>query len=141
MRRLFLDTNVLLDFAQRRQPWYADAAAIMQLRVREEVTLYASTLSFAIAAYVMRKEDRDDTKRRLRSLLGTVTAEPLQAGDLSTAFAAVVAFADLEDAMQHASAIRADAEVIITRDADDFTAASLPVMTPAQFLAQRAAAT
>ena len=44
-------------------------------------------------------------------------------------------FPDLEDAMQHYSALAAGAEVIVTRNAKDYAAAGIQVMTPGEFLA------
>lgn len=45
-------------------------------------------------------------------------------------------FKDFEDAVQHASAIAAGLEGIITRNVADYTQATLPVYTPSGFLSQ-----
>lgn len=44
-------------------------------------------------------------------------------------------FADFEDAVQYYSALKVKADVIITRNVDDFAAAKLPIMTAAEYLA------
>ena len=44
-------------------------------------------------------------------------------------------FKDFEDAMQYYTAIRAKADVIITRNGKDFSSSQLPVMTAGEFLA------
>ena len=43
-------------------------------------------------------------------------------------------FDDLEDSMQHGSALYADVDYIITRDTDDFKNCVVPAITPEQFL-------
>ena len=44
-------------------------------------------------------------------------------------------FKDFEDAMQYYTAVRAKADIIITRNGKDFTASKLPVMTATEYLA------
>ena len=41
---------------------------------------------------------------------------------------------DLEDSMQHGSALSADVDYIITRDTDDFKNCAVLAITPEQFL-------
>ncbi len=43
-------------------------------------------------------------------------------------------FQDFEDAMQYHSALRANADIIITRNKKDFSASKIPVFTPQEFL-------
>jgi hypothetical protein len=43
-------------------------------------------------------------------------------------------FADYEDAVQHASATASSLEVIVTRDVHDYKNATLPVLSPREFL-------
>ena len=44
-------------------------------------------------------------------------------------------FNDFEDALQYYTAIKAKADIIITRNGKDFTASKLPVMTAAEYIA------
>ncbi|MCR4835468.1 MAG: PIN domain-containing protein [Bacteroidaceae bacterium] len=44
-------------------------------------------------------------------------------------------FKDFEDALQYYTALKAKADVIITRNGKDFSASKLPVMTVKEFLA------
>ena len=44
-------------------------------------------------------------------------------------------FKDFEDAMQYYTAIKAKADVIITRNGKDFAASKIPVMTATEYLA------
>ena len=60
-------------------------------------------------------------------------------GDRELGEALVSDFGDLEDGIQHFTALRSSADLIVTRNTRDFSAASLAVMTPTQFLAARRA--
>lgn len=53
--RIFLDTNVLVDFCAEREPFYADAAATIDMGYSKEAKLIASSLTLVNIAYVMRK--------------------------------------------------------------------------------------
>ena len=44
-------------------------------------------------------------------------------------------FRDYEDAMQYYTAVKAKADVIITRDGKDFTYSKIPVMTATEYIA------
>ncbi|HFB61523.1 MAG TPA: PIN domain nuclease, partial [Bacteroidetes bacterium] len=43
-------------------------------------------------------------------------------------------FSDFEDALQYFSALRAECDIIITRNAKDFKKSRIAVMTPDEFL-------
>jgi hypothetical protein len=45
-----------------------------------------------------------------------------------------LAFADYEDAVQHASAVANGLDTIVTRDLNDYKNATLPVFSPTDFL-------
>ncbi len=46
--------------------------------------------------------------------------------------------ADFEDALQVAATIACAADIILTRNTDEFKASTLPAMTPEEFLARPA---
>lgn len=55
MKHWFLDTNVLIDFLTDRQPFATAANDIFRLAYAGEVRLYAASLSFSTAFYLMRR--------------------------------------------------------------------------------------
>jgi predicted nucleic acid-binding protein len=54
MRHYFLDTNVVIDYLAQRQPFWPDAAELMQAGVAGEAKLYVSSLSFTNIEYILR---------------------------------------------------------------------------------------
>lgn len=47
MRRLLVDTNIVLDLLARREPFYNEAAKLFSLADKKELCLAVSALSFA----------------------------------------------------------------------------------------------
>lgn len=55
MNHFFIDSNVLLDFIGRREPFAADATRLMEAAAGGHSTLYVSALSFNHIDYALRK--------------------------------------------------------------------------------------
>lgn len=132
--RVFVDTNVLLDVLARRESFYSDAARIWSLAERGRIEALVSVISFNNIYYVVRRaSNRKSADRSLRLLRGVFTPIPLSVQILNQAIDA--GSDDFEDAIQFHSAIHAEADCLITRDADHFPTTDLPVLSPAAFLA------
>ena len=131
---VFLDTNVLVDFCAEREPFYEDAAAIIEMGYNKRTNIIASSLTFVNIAYVLRKvKSRELVKQKLGQLMGICVVSPIDRQVITQALSSRTK--DFEDAVQYFSAMQAEADLIVTRDTKGFEEASLPVMTPAEFLA------
>ena len=53
MKKVFIDTNVLIDFLGEREPFYDAAARIVSRADRKEIELMVSSLSYATASYIL----------------------------------------------------------------------------------------
>ena len=53
--KVFLDTNVLIDYLNKRDPFFAESSQIMDLCISRQVEGILSSLSIINAAYIMRK--------------------------------------------------------------------------------------
>ena len=134
MKKLFLDTNIVLDLLARRDPFYNEAALLFSMADKKEVQLSVSALTFATVNYVLsRQKSAKETKMILRKLklLVHVTSLDEKVLDLSLNDAD---FSDFEDALQHYSALDNGIDILITRNLKDFQKSLLPVMTGEQFL-------
>lgn len=127
--RLFLDTNVLIDYYARREPFYDDALKLRIAAFFGDVDLWVCTQSFVDAEYILRKAV---PITELRSMMAAsleflnVTA-PL-ADQLPDALASN--WPDLEDCLIAHCARNARADFLVTRDALGFANAPVPVLTP-----------
>lgn len=136
MKRVFLDTNVVIDFLAARPDFVEDAARIMTLAYKGLVKVFASALTFSTASYVMsRHHENSDEDIRLTIADYIKTCDITIVDGKSVEFATQGLFDDFEDAMQYESAVRSGCELIITRNIDDFSNSELPVMAPKEFLA------
>lgn len=135
MTRAFLDTNVIVDYLVKREFFYSDAAIIMSLAKHRKIKLYAASMSFATASYLMAKHYHNDSAAIKLAISNFIKYRHVTVVDRSTVETSVAsAFDDFEDSMLNACAMECKADYIVTRNVDDFTASSLNVVEPSQFL-------
>ena len=133
--KVFLDTNVLVDYLNKREPFFADAAQVIDICKRNDITGVVSSLSVINTAYIMRKAyTKDSLLLKISWLTNRFEVSPINRESIKKAIAFYPS--DFEDAVQYFSAQQAEAGLIITRDADGFQQFDLPVMTPTEFLAR-----
>ena len=132
-KRVFIDTNIILDLLGERDPFYEASAKLASLADKGIVALIVSPISFATVNYFLSKfESPKIAKEKLRKFkvlceVSTIDEEIIEKGLSSN-------FKDFEDSLQYFSALDSECEIIITSNAKDFQKSSLPVMTAAQFL-------
>lgn len=132
MTRLFLDTNIVVDLLDRREPFCHDAVRLFSMAYNKQVQLVVSPTTYSTASFLLRKHGSEGVRKLLSNFrqLARVSTTDERTVDDSLASQ----FQDFEDAMQYYTALRANAEIIITRNGKDFKASSLPVMTAGEYL-------
>jgi len=134
MKRLFLDTNIILDLLAYRMPFYTEAAQLFSLADKKKVILSISSLCLADAHYILcRQNPAAKVRKILRKFKVLVTIIPLD--DKITDLALNSDFRDFEDAIQYYTAIENEQDIIITRNHPDFKDSKIPVMTAGEYLA------
>lgn len=117
--KIFLDTNVLIDYLNKREPFFAEASQVMDLCVSKQVEGVLSSLSVINAAYIMRKAyPKDSLLLKISWLTEKFEVCPINKESIQRA--ANSRPSDFEDAVQYFSALQANADLIITRDAKGF---------------------
>ena len=117
--RLFLDTNVMLDLLGEREPFYDSIARIATLADKGEVKLTVSTLSYSIVFYLLSKfEDSKIVKEKLRKF--KIISETSDLTDKIIEKGLSSSFSDFEDTLQYHCALKADCNILITRNVKDF---------------------
>jgi hypothetical protein len=124
----------VIDLLDKRVPFYESAAVLFALAYQQRIELYISPLTYATASFILRKRGSDQIKLLLKDLrtLSKVTDMDEQVVDNALASQ----FADHEDALQHYSALTQSVDVIVTRNMKDFRFATVPVLTPDEFINQ-----
>lgn len=134
MKRLLIDTNIVLDLLSGREPFYRETALLFSEADRKKVELNISSLTIANLGYILRRQmNVQESKEVMRKLSLIVNTLPLDEKIIGMALNDN-AFEDFEDALQYFTAIEHDLDIIITRNLKDFKASALPVMTAQQFL-------
>lgn len=134
MKKIFVDTNIVIDLLSRREPFYEEAAALFSLADKKEIELAVSALTIANTCYVLlRQMDSYKAKLILRKLKLIVTVLPLNDKIIGLTLNDET-FADFEDGLQHFTAIENRQELIISRNLKDFKNSVLPTMTARQFI-------
>ncbi len=135
MKKVFLDTNILIDYLARRGQFFVPAAQIVQLGQQHEISLLVSAMSFATASFILEAHHKLSNETIVRKFEEFVTMCNVTPVDSLIVDEAITSrFSDFEDAMQYYSAIREGADAIITRNSSDFSAAEIEVYEPQHFL-------
>ena len=132
MTKLFLDTNIVIDLLEKREPYCYDAMRLFTLAFYKQVQLIVSPMTYATASFLLRHHGSEGVRNllsnfRFLSLVSTANEQTVDDALASS-------FDDFEDALQYYSALQAKAEVIITRNGKDFLNSELPVMTARDYL-------
>ena len=132
MTRLFLDTNIVIDLLEKREPFYLDAVRLFTMAYNKQVQLIVSPMTYATAAFLLRSHEPEGVRHLLsnfRQLSHVATANERIVDDSLAS-----QFNDFEDAMQYYTALKAKANVIITRNGKDFKNSTIPVMNAGEYL-------
>jgi predicted nucleic acid-binding protein len=132
--KIILDTNVILDIVEKREPYFSDSYQIFLKSAERKFEAIIGANSITDIYYITRRNCKD-SKQALSfiiDMLKVVTSVDTKAVDIQEAIR--LNFSDFEDAVIAATASREGASYIITRNAGDFIKSTVPAMTPADFL-------
>lgn len=130
--KLFLDTNVLLDYFTRRSPFFDTSKLLWIAKSFDDVELCASAQSFTDIEYILRKAVPVlELREMMNSSLKLLQIAPIQPDDLAAGLASN--WPDLEDYLIAACSENMGADYIITRDLEGFKESKVPSLTPEQF--------
>lgn len=136
MQRVFLDTNILIDFLGERESFYRPAAQILTLADQKKIRVYTSPSSISNTYYLLsRYENAKVALEKIRKLKLICSISIMDDEVIDKAIHSD--FKDFEDAMQYFSAIATCCELIVTRNEKDFKNALIPVMSAEGYLQMR----
>ena len=130
--RVFVDTNVLIDFVCQRGDFADEANNLVALGCMGKVQLLTSALSYVTAMYVAHKYDYQRVKESLIAVSSFIEVQDLKSSTVIEMLSSD--WKDYEDATQNQTAISSDADCIVTRNIKDFGDSSLPVYTVEEIL-------
>lgn len=132
--KALIDTCVVMDFLQRREPFAESACKLFRLAASEQfigcITAKSATDIFYLTHRCTHSEKESRTK--LNQLLSIVGMLDSTADDVFHAIFSEVS--DFEDAVMIETAVRSHVDCIVTRNIKDYTKSPVPVYTPEQFV-------
>ncbi|MEX0996114.1 MAG: PIN domain-containing protein [Flavobacteriaceae bacterium] len=133
IKRVFIDTNVMLDFLGERHPFYTPVAQLATLAEKKKITMVVSPISFATVNYLLSKyENAKIALEKLRKF--KIICEICDINENTVEKALNSGFNDFEDALQYFNATDSNCDILITRNEKDFNKSLLPIMNADEFL-------
>jgi predicted nucleic acid-binding protein len=129
-----LDSDVVLDFLLKRTPFNVVAKELFTLALNEKIEICISSLAIANIYYLLQKViGKVESLILLREILNF--SKILSVGQHEIMEAIISDFLDLEDSIQHQTALNnTKIKGVITRNIKDFKKSKLPVYSPESFL-------
>lgn len=132
--KVLLDTCVVMDFLQNREPFSIPARSIFRAAAAEWFTGCITAKAATDLYYLTHRctHSEKESRQKLSQLLTIVGLLDTSAEDVFHAISSQTA--DFEDAVMIGTAVRAQVDCIVTRNARDYAKAAVPVYTPDAFL-------
>ncbi len=132
--KVLLDTCIVVDFLQKREPFSEDALRIFRAVANDLFSGCITAKSATDIYYLTHKCTHSDqeARKKLNSLLTIVSMLDSSAIDVFHALSSEIS--DFEDAVMVETAIRSHVDCIVTRNTKDFKKSPVAVYTPKGFL-------
>ena len=132
--RAVIDTCVIVDILQNREPFCKDAQSILMLCANLQFEGFVTAKAITDIYYLTHRQTHNDKTSRdvltkLCSLFGVLDTTAL---DVRKAISAETS--DFEDAVMIETAVRSGMDCIVTRNIKDYSKALVPVYTPMAFV-------
>lgn len=134
MKRILIDTDVILDFFFDRRPFSLDSAIIFSLCEEKRIEGFISPLIISNTYYLLRQTAQHEKVIEKLKLLFKIT-KVLEMNGNVVERALYSYFLDFEDALQNFAAINnGKIDAIITRNTKDYKKSEIGVFTPENYL-------
>ncbi len=133
IKKVFIDTDVILDVALARDPFFSASKIILAMAENNIIIGAISSNCVANIYYILRKAGGNSQARKfISTIVKYITVITIDHKNVLEALKSK--FSDFEDALQHYSAIEHQCEYIITRNIEDYKNAEIPVLLPEEFI-------
>lgn len=135
MKKIFVDTNVVIDFLADRRPFSLDAARLFDMVIGGKIEIYISAVSYNNIYYILRQSLSNNAAIKLLEELAGMTEIADVTNDIIRK-SLKTDFNDYEDAIQYLCAMSVpQIHCIITRNTKDFKRSTISILTPAEAIA------
>jgi predicted nucleic acid-binding protein len=131
--KVLLDTNIIVDLALERQPFFSNSETVLSFIEQEQIEGYISASSFGDLFYIIRREKgKELTLEFLREIATFCQVATVNQATISMSLASN--FKDFEDAILYGAAVLNNLDAIITRNQKDFPVTTPQILTPEQLI-------
>lgn len=132
--RAFIDTCVVIDAMQSREPFSKDAQSIFLAAANNLFLGYISSKAVTDIYYLIHRYTHDD--KASRDLLNKLFSlfNILDTAGIDCRKAVLSPISDFEDAVMVETALRNEMDCIVTRNTRNFVNSTVPVYEPKEFL-------
>ncbi|WP_194608151.1 PIN domain-containing protein [Clostridium vitabionis] len=132
--RAVIDTCIIVDALQSREPFCKDAQSIFLLCANRRFDGFLTAKAVTDIYYLTHRQMHSDKETRevLTKLCALFGIADTTALDIRRAISADVS--DFEDAVMIETAVRSGADCIVTRNIRDYGKSPIPVYTPEEFV-------
>ena len=131
MKKIFLDTNILLDSIIRSSQ-YPEAEHLLIECKKRQYDLFISYLSVANFAYITRKMGKEMVESLVERVCRSFNIVPNHKNQILANIS--LHPSDFEDGLQYQAALEAKCDYIISRNEKDYQFSKIPVLTPIDFI-------
>jgi predicted nucleic acid-binding protein len=132
-KKLFIDSDIILDLLAKRPLFYDDAAKIFTWAYKKKIELYSTAVVFANVFYILRKANGNDrSKEQLKDLRLLVKIVPIDENIVDMALSSK--FNDFEDGLQYYTTKEQNLFGIITRNTIDYKIKDVVIQTSKEFV-------
>jgi predicted nucleic acid-binding protein len=134
MKRIFVDTNIIVDLIADRRPFSKFAIELFEKAERKEVQLYTSSHSIATTHYLLKKYLEERTLREvIYNVLEYIQVIAIDQDIIKKGLKSK--HKDFEDALQILCAYKIEKlDYIVTRNIKDFKDSEIPAFPPDELL-------
>jgi len=135
MKRVLIDTNIIVDIATRRDPFFEHSSKVLKLAIEGKITAYVSASAVTDIVYILQKENgKTSTMQFVKELVEYIDILGVDKTIIINALNSN--WKDFEDAVQGNVALDNSLDIIITRNTKDFIKLeSIQILSPSHFLA------
>ena len=134
MIKVVIDTCVVLDVLQKREPFFHDAVKIFYAAASDQIEGILTAKSITDLFYIHHRftHDNEATRGILRKLTELFTIADTAAADCHEAL--IKDHGDFEDAVMMETAERIKADCIVTRNTKDYIESKVTALDPKSFV-------
>ena len=133
---LLIDTNIILDVLQKREPWFNSSYSIFAACIQGKHRGYVSAHSLSDLFFILRKSHDLQARKNTIILLCTHFTVISESGNDYMSVVQNEMLDDLEDGLQIRCAENYKLDFIITRNIKDFKDSAVPAIEPENFLSK-----